>query len=181
MIVVLVATMAAGAEALAEAAKIFGRIADKKLLLDVPFAGTPEMKNCCHGGCDNCDFSRIFDEMNSGRPKWIPLYTERELIDGRRHESSWGKMFAESDEILPRQAFFERLSSLEYRPALGPRVSVKADDPLDEETVRLFYDMLLGDNAGVAEGVKADDLTSGLMRLTGEEHGATWKQFSSLF
>ena len=51
-----------------ELAKVFCRIADDYLLLDVPGAGTPEMKNCCHGGCDNCNFSRIFDEMESGKP-----------------------------------------------------------------------------------------------------------------
>lgn len=66
-----------------ELAKVFCRLADKQLLLDVPGAGTPELANCCHGGCSNCDFSRIFDEMNSARPKWIPLYTHRVLIDGR--------------------------------------------------------------------------------------------------
>ena len=35
------------------AAQVFARLADKKLLLDVPGAGTPEMKDCCHGGCDS--------------------------------------------------------------------------------------------------------------------------------
>ena len=56
------------------AAQVFGRLADKKLLLDVPGAGTPEMKDCCHGGCDNCDYSRVFDEMNAGKAKWVACY-----------------------------------------------------------------------------------------------------------
>ena len=53
-----------------ELAKIFGRLADKMILLDVPGAGTPEMVNCCHGGCDNkcieCEmfFSDIANEIN---------------------------------------------------------------------------------------------------------------------
>jgi len=59
------------------AAQVFGRLADKKLLLDVPGAGTPEMKDCCHGGCDNCDYSRVFDEMNAGKAKWVACYVER--------------------------------------------------------------------------------------------------------
>lgn len=29
--------------------------------------GTPEMMNCCHGGCDNCDYSHVFDYMSSAR------------------------------------------------------------------------------------------------------------------
>ena len=49
-----------------ELIKLFGRLADKELLLDIPGAGTPEMMNCCHGGCSNCDYSRIFDYMSSG-------------------------------------------------------------------------------------------------------------------
>ena len=56
------------------AAQVFARLADKKLLLDVPGAGTPEMKDCCHGGCDNCDYSRVFDEMNAGKAKWVACY-----------------------------------------------------------------------------------------------------------
>ena len=43
-------------------------------MLDVPGAGTPEMKDCCHGGCDNCDYSRVFDEMNAGKAKWVACY-----------------------------------------------------------------------------------------------------------
>ena len=65
-----------------EMTKLFGRLADKYLLLDVPGAGTPGMINCCHGGCDNCDFSHVFDEMSSGRAKWLPLYPDRKIIDG---------------------------------------------------------------------------------------------------
>ena len=32
------------------------------------------MKDCCHGGCDNCDYSRVFDEMNAGKAKWVACY-----------------------------------------------------------------------------------------------------------
>lgn len=66
-------------------AKIFVRCSDDYLLLDVEGAGTPEMANCCHGGCDNCAFSHIFDQLESGKPKWLPLYSQRTLIDGRNH------------------------------------------------------------------------------------------------
>mmetsp|Transcript_3116 Transcript_3116/g.9319 ORF Transcript_3116/g.9319 Transcript_3116/m.9319 type:complete len:207 (-) Transcript_3116:352-972(-) len=63
------------------AAQVFGRLADKKLLLDVPGAGTPEMRDCCHGGCDNCDYSRVFDEMNAG------------LGPGRSHQNCFQDAF----------------------------------------------------------------------------------------
>ena len=76
-----------------EAAKLFGRFADNYLLLDVEGAGSPEMMNCCHGGCDNCNYSHIFDNMTSGRPKWVPVYVNRKLIDGRDHMSPWSVLF----------------------------------------------------------------------------------------
>ena len=76
-----------------EAAKLFGRFSDNYLLLDVEGAGSPEMMNCCHGGCDNCNYSHIFDNMTSGRPKWVPVYVNRNLIDGRDHMSPWSVLF----------------------------------------------------------------------------------------
>jgi hypothetical protein len=60
-----------------EIIKLFGRFADKELLLDIPGAGSPEMMNCCHGGCDNCAYSHVFDFMSAARAKWVPLYAYR--------------------------------------------------------------------------------------------------------
>merc|ERR1719231_144343 len=105
-------------------ASVFGRLADKKLLLNVPFAGTPDMKDCCHGGCDNCDFSRIFDEMNAGRPKWVLCYDYCELIDGRNVAPGWAAMFEGEGGALARDEFAAALSALPYRPSMGPKVSV---------------------------------------------------------
>lgn len=73
--------------------KVFARMADKMILLDVPGAGTPEMRNCCHGGCDNCPYSHVFDQMTAGRAKWVPLYAHRKLIDDREHSSPWSVIF----------------------------------------------------------------------------------------
>lgn len=171
----LVLLLPALATALSElnAAKLFGRLADKKLLLDVPGAGTPEVRNCCHGGCDNCDFSRVFDELNAGRPKWIPLYAERELIDGRRHESTWGALF-EGDR-LDATAFVDKVRGLDYRPSMGPRI--KVDDELDDDAIMALFNVL----ADGAETISADDVVLGLQRLTGEEHGVVWKHFVGVF
>ena len=76
-----------------ELIKLFSRLADDYLLLDIPDAGTPGMMNCCHGGCDNCAYSHIFDNLSAGRPKWVPLYASRQLIDGRTHTSPGGACF----------------------------------------------------------------------------------------
>lgn len=76
-----------------EVIKLFSRLADDYLLLDIPGAGTPGMMNCCHGGCDNCAYSHVFDNLSAGRPKWVPVYATRQLIDGRSHTSPWGRLF----------------------------------------------------------------------------------------
>lgn len=161
-----------------QAAKIFGRFADKKMLLDVPGAGTPELRNCCHGGCDNCDYSHIFDEMNAGRPKWICLYPHRELIDGRRHEPTWASIFEKEEEAISSSQFFERLCQLPFRPSMGPKCKIPSDELPDAKVVDALYEKLLADGA---ETLTARDFARGLRKLTGEEHGATWKHFSPLF
>ncbi|KAJ8600052.1 hypothetical protein CTAYLR_001830 [Chrysophaeum taylorii] len=160
-------------------AKLFGRFADKKLLLDVPGAGTPDMKNCCHGGCDNCDFSRVFDEMNAGRPKWVACYAERELIDGRRHEAPWKQMFEGDVSELSAHDFVAGVKGLPFRPSMGPKLKVAADDPPDDDEFLLaLYEMLLPPGAAA---LTAGDVATGLQRITGVEHGAMWKDFCNAF
>ena len=56
----------------------------------------------CSGGCDNCDFSHIFDNLSAGRAKWVAVYPYRQLIDGRDHLSPWAKVF-QIDDKLPLQ------------------------------------------------------------------------------
>lgn len=192
VVVVVGVDLTAGLSASVEAAKLFGRLADKKLLLDVPFAGTPELRNCCHvmlvsssvvssasqGGCDNCDFSRVFDEMNSGRPKWICLYTEREFIDGRRHEPTWAGVFGPGgDEALSSSEFYERVCLLPYRATLGPKCSVSPDEAPSAAVVERLYAQLLPEGASA---LTARDVAVGLRRLTGQDHGAPWKIFAEL-
>lgn len=175
--VMLFLLLPAIATALSEvsAAKLFGRLADKKLLLDVPGAGTPEVRNCCHGGCDNCEYSRVFDELNAGRPKWIPLYAERELIDGRRHESTWGALFG--DGSLDARAFVDKVHALDYRPSMGPKVKVD-DEPLDDDAILALFHVL-SDEAG--DTISAADVVAALQRITGEQHGVAWKPFFAAF
>ena len=110
----------------ADVAGLFGRLADKKLLLNVPFAGTPDMKDCCHGGCDNCDFSRIFDEMSAGMAEVGAVLRLCELIDGRSVAPGWAAMFDAG--ALARDGFAAALSALPHRPSMGPKFSVDPND-----------------------------------------------------
>jgi len=126
-----------------ELTKVFGRIADKNLLLDIPGAGTPEMANCCHGGCDNCNYSHIFDSLSSGRPKWIALYTTREFADGRSHISMWSEIF-KNDEYLNEESFISQLSSLPYKLCLGPSITINAnDDGPSSDALKLLWNRIL--------------------------------------
>ena len=115
---------------------IFGRLTDNYLLLDIEGAGTPEMMNCCHSGmlthtrdlthsliltqgCDNCDYARIFDNLTSGKPKWIPLYAYRKLIDGRDHLPLWTQLF-EANSELTRDEFIAKIKQMPYSSCIGP-------------------------------------------------------------
>lgn len=139
------------------------------------------MKDCCHGGCDNCEFARVFDELRSGRPKWIALYDYREHIDGRSHKPSWVDHIFQGDDDIHRDSFSERFESIPYAACLGPPKSVPSTEPLSAETVVALQDALFQ-----LEGEKIDVLTpkqmaEGLNRMTGAEHGALWSDFEKGF
>ena len=152
-------------------AQLFGRLADKRLLLDVEGAGTPEMRNCCHGGCDNCDFSRIFDEMNAGKPKWVACYPFRRLVDGREHLPAWAPLF-EADATISASDFADRVNDLDFRPAMGPRGAVP-DEPVPTEAAVAFFEAIAH---GADKELDATAFANGLKAVSGEIHGAPWKR-----
>mmetsp|Transcript_22813 Transcript_22813/g.31288 ORF Transcript_22813/g.31288 Transcript_22813/m.31288 type:complete len:224 (-) Transcript_22813:72-743(-) len=159
---------------------IFGRLADKELLLDVEGAGTPEMANCCHGGCDNCNYSRIFDSLSAGRAKWVALYTTRTLIDGRSHESPWAKIFP-SEEAISKEEFVRRIQSLPYKPQMGPPSlpqEVSAEEIPSKEAVERLWGCGL---EKPPDEMTPSQLMETLKRLTGEPHGALWSDFVKIF
>lgn len=157
--------------------KIFCRMADKYLLLDIPGAGTPGMMNCCHGGCDNCDYSHVFDNLTSGRPKWIAVYRERGLIDGRTHTSRWSTMFDNAIEgKLSKIEFFDRLTRLQYQMSLGPAVSVPPNELPSEDSLNALWDALRGDE-NKSETITSDQIVHSLKKITGVEHGITWQDW----
>lgn len=131
-----------------ELTKIFGRFAAKSILLDIPGAGTPEMANCCHGGCDNCNYSHSFDNLSAGRAKWVPTYSIRTLIDGRTEKAPWANIFdfpADGDSVggaIDKATFIERLQKLPYSMSMGPGTSVPADESPLESALEEFWDIL---------------------------------------
>lgn len=166
-----------------ELVKLFGRLADKQLLLDVEGAGTPEMMNCCHGGCDNCNYSRVFDNMAAGRPKWIAMYSDRQLVDGRRHVSKWSQLFCDECSTLEKEMFIERLKNLSYQSCLGPSISVDPNDLPTEDTLNSLWDILTRYATEPTEKtiieMSSNNMVEALRSFIQSEHGATWTEWLS--
>jgi hypothetical protein len=165
----------------AQRALLFNKLADKRLLLDVEGAGTPEMTNCCHGGCDNCDFSRIFDEMNSGRPKWVPVYSRRKLIDGREHFSSWSTVLFEDKEEISQEEFVTSLKKIKSQMTLGAP-SVPSTEELTDEACIAFYETLRNAKPPSPDTLLSiNKMSQALEALTENEHGAMFGDFNKIF
>lgn len=168
-----------------EMVMIFGRLADKELLLDVEGAGTPEMANCCHGGCDNCNYSRIFDSLSAGRAKWVALYTTRTLIDDRSHESPWAKIFLSDEDAISKEDFVKRIQSLPYKTQMGPPSlpkDVSADEiPSNESIEQLWNCAARNRQEGEVKEMNQSQLMDALKKVTGEPHGALWSDFIKIF
>lgn len=139
------------------------------------------MMNCCHGGCDNCDFSHVFDNMAAGRPKWVPLYAYRQLIDGRDHTSPWATIFGGDGQAINESTFVDRMKELPYRMTMGPPSSVPADEAPTDETLQALWQKLTATLRGMGEEIDstidASQMAKALVELTGESHGVMWADF----
>ena len=144
------------------------------MLLDVPDAGTPGMMQCCHGGCDNCAYSSIFDELSSGRAKWVATYKYRQHCDGRDHRPPWLEIFAEKSQIN-RDEFRDRVTQLPVRLTMGPPSIVATEIPT-EETINFIWQRL-----SFGENVNAEQMEEALQSLSGARNGITWDEFACIF
>ena len=120
---------------------------------------------------DNCDYSRIFDEMNAGKAKWVSCYLTQEHSDGRRHEAPIAGIFGE-DASLSAADFVERLAAVDPRPCMGAKVKDATSDFDPEGAAAVFYAL-----TGGAETLGRDEWPAAMTRVTGEEHGAAWRPF----
>ena len=189
-----------------ETARLFNRISDKYMLLDVEGAGSPGMINCCHSGCDNCEFRFRFDQMSSGRAKWVPLYADRKHIDGRSHMAPWSGIFFDSVEdfekakqevadeapflltgrgdtmTISMDVFIDKIKEMPPVMSIGPPSGI-GEDPPSTEFLTLFWSKLASVAGGAtdSDSLTPSQLSQALETLTKAEHGATWKQFSAVF
>ena len=171
-----------------EAVKLFGRLAEKYIMLDES-AGM-----CCYSACSDCEY-RLPDggyrmaDQSAARPKWIPSYVRRS-INGKEHVTQWSsQLFADTDGSLDEFTFCTRLAALDYLPTLGgpylaaSAASLDADAPV---SVALFRALTAEKDEDADSATKDKPRTLSKSRLSirwkqwaqGEE-GLTWKQFAA--
>eukprot|EP01039_Chlorochromonas_danica_P008235 gene8235-9082_t len=169
---------------------LFSRLAEQRILLDIPGAGTPELAICCHSGCENCAYSSVFDEMTASAPKWLPLYPFRKLADGREHQSAFYSRLVDSrsftdacwEKDVGRESFISALAGMQPRSFLGMPNTVKLAAIRDEDC--LLGSVFLWEY--LCQGNMRDRLTirqiyDSLRERTVQDHGAGYSDFKRVF
>lgn len=169
---------------------LFSRLAEQRILLDVPGAGTPELAICCHSGCENCAYSSVFDEMTASAPKWLPLYPFRKLADGREHQSAFFSSLVDSQPFIDacwgkdvgRESFISALSAMQPRPFLGMPHTVKLAAIRDEDCLQgssFLWELLRQRN--MRDRLTIRQIYDSLREGTGQDHGAGYSDFKRFF
>ncbi|KAL7570135.1 hypothetical protein ACA910_019976 [Epithemia clementina (nom. ined.)] len=155
-----------------EAVKLFGRLAEKYIMLD-DSAGM-----CCYSACSDCEYRlpgggyRMSDQ-SAARPKWIPNYISRSA-NNKEHTTKWSTELFEGGPALSQDAFVKKLQQMSYAPTLGgPYLAASAAAIENEVAAKALFHVL-------SEG--KDVLTKSKMsvrikQLAGGEEGLTWAMF----
>jgi hypothetical protein len=156
-----------------DAVKIFGRLAEKFILLDAS-AGM-----CCYSACSDCEYRlpgggyRMADQ-SSARPKWIPAYRHRSGANGRDHTSIWSAELFTNRPSVSKVEFVETIQGLSYAPPLGgPYVSASAATVHDTVALEAFFDVL----ANGKQNLTINRMSARLKQLADGEEGLTWAGF----
>jgi hypothetical protein len=159
-----------------EAVKVFGRLAEKYIMLDSS-GGL-----CCYSGCKDCEFRRpdggyIMADQSAARPKWIPSYSSR-VANGKEHISKWSsQLFQDGQTALTKEEFCNQLVQLDYAPTLGgPFVSASsASIDQDSAAAGALFDALADDK----ESLTKIKMSTRLKQLASGEEGLVWSAFST--
>ena len=169
-----------------EAAKLYGRVAEKQLYLD------KRVGACCHSACSDCEWREPdggyrFDLLKANFPKWLPCYLFRDFEDERgSHTPLWAEaLFPEGTTAVSRAEFAERFVALEYNEPMGPKGKIKEDMPSDEAIDALWAWLSDGEEA---ESIEATTVLQRLqdMSLAEDREGSIgegpdfvdWKSFA---
>lgn len=126
-----------------EAVKIFGRLAEKYIMLD------DSGGMCCFSACTDCEFrlpggGYKMADQSAARPKWIPSYEQRAFESmGKEHTSAWSTQIFTEGPCVVKEEFVERVKEMKYVPCLGgPYTSASAAGIDDDFVVEKFFDLL---------------------------------------
>mmetsp|Transcript_13620 Transcript_13620/g.31917 ORF Transcript_13620/g.31917 Transcript_13620/m.31917 type:complete len:218 (-) Transcript_13620:86-739(-) len=160
-----------------EAVKVFGRLAEKYIMLDESGG------MCCYSACKDCEF-RLPDggyrmaDQSAARPKWIPIYEERVFSgQGKEHVSKWNtEIFPDAKTTVTKEEFVEAVLALDFATPLGGPFVSKSAGKLEETTVaECLFDIL----ADGKDTLSRRKMSSGLQKLSSGEAGLNWPSFSA--
>ena len=158
-----------------EAVKIFGRLAEKYIMLD-DTAG-----KCCYSACADCEYRlpgggyRMADQ-SAARPKWIPSYTERKA-NGNEHTTKWSAQIFRDGPAVSLPDFVERVVALEFAPPLGgPYVGASAAAIEDTTVVEHLFHLLVAEGKDV---LTKHRMSLRLQELAGDDQGLNWSKFQN--
>lgn len=158
-----------------EAVKLFGRLADKYIMLDAS-AGM-----CCYSGCSDCEYRepgggyRMADQ-SAARPKWIPVYDHREFASGKEHTSKWSEGIFTEGPAVTKEEFVERLVGMEFAPPLGgPYMSKSSAGIEDMSAAETLFDVLIAEGK---EKLTKHSMGKRMKELADGEEGFVWKPFA---
>ena len=162
-----------------EIVKLFGRLAEKYIMLDESGG------MCCYSACSDCEF-RLPDggykmaDQSSARPKWIPVYEQREFEGlGKSHTAKWKTDIFEKNMSLfvTKDEFVTLVTDMDFVPPLGgPYLSASAGKELDSnDAAERLFDVL---SAG-KEKLTRHKMSLGLKEIANGEQGITWAMFSA--
>jgi hypothetical protein len=157
-----------------EAVKIFGRLAEKYIMLDSSGG------MCCYSACKDCEYrlpggGYKMADQSAARPKWIPSYEERVFESvGKEHASAWGKEVFSSGPYVIKEEFVERVKGMKFSPPLGgPYRSASAAGIEDDLALETFFDLL----AGEKERLTKHRMSTRIKEIANGNEGLIWSDF----
>jgi hypothetical protein len=157
-----------------EAVKIFGRLAEKYIMLD------DSGGMCCYSACTDCEYRlpgggyRMADQSSS-RPKWIPSYSTRKFDSlNKEHTTMWSEQIFTNGPAVGKDEFVERLIGMKFTPPLGgPYLSASSGGITETELVEKVWDLF----AGNKEKLTKFRMETRIKELAGGNEGLVWSDF----
>lgn len=157
-----------------EAVKLFGRLAEKYIMLDASGG------MCCYSACSDCEYrlpggGYIMAEQSAARPKWIPAYETRTFeSQDKSHTTKWSTEIFQNGPAITKEEFVAAVVDLQYAPPLGgPYVGASAAKIEDTTAAGALFDVL----AGAKEKLTRHKMSLRLKELSDGEEGLNWNNF----